>query len=108
MAYLETIAVDLGILFFLRLLTLDLPQQIFGRNSLISWACRKVQSGFHAILMTPAKMFRDGAKEVWHSARRQPSWQQLIPIIFAGLLCLFWVAFWLPAKVIGRPSGKKK
>ncbi len=108
MAYVETIGVSLAMLFIMRWLILDLPTLIFGRNSLMGWACGKVQRLLYTILMTPANMFRDGAKEVRRSVRRQPWWQQLTAIFFALLLCIAWLAFWLPAKVIGRPPGKKK
>ncbi len=108
MAYVESIGVSLVMLLILRWLFLDLPQQIFGKNSLMGWACGKVQKLFHVLLITPANMFWEGAKEVRRSVRRQPWWQQLTALSFAGLLYLFWLTFWLPAQMVGRPPGKKK
>lgn len=108
MAYVETIGVSLAMIFIMRWIILDLPQQIFGRNSLIGWACNHVQRGCYVILITPANMFWDGAKEIRRSVQRHPWWQQLGALSFALLLWLAWLTLWLPAKMIGRPSGKKK
>lgn len=108
MDQLVALTISIALLVFIAGVLVQMTGAMFGHKpnwfASLGWLVRNLRKGVYNLLMTVANIFRDGAREINRSIRRQPFWQRVIFWIISLLPLTVWFLFWLPARIVGKPN----